>query len=49
MSYLERQQSQYQEILGLINKTIASGGDIESVRKILEKRIKELDQILEHR
>ena len=49
MSYLDRQYAQYQEVLGIIDRTIASGGGIENVRNEIIKRVKELEQILEHR
>ena len=46
MSYFDIKQNYYTDILTLIDKTIASGGNsIEDVRKSVVKLINEIDEI----
>ena len=49
MSYLDRQKDQYLEVISLIDKKIAKGKGIKSLRKTLKKRIDELEYLIDHR
>ena len=45
MSYFDIKQNYYTDILTLIDKTIASGGNIKDVRKSVINLINEIDEI----
>ena len=45
MSYFDIKQNYYTDILTLIDKTIASGGNIEDVRVSVVKLIKDIDEL----
>jgi len=49
MSYLERSKDQYLEVIGLIDKKIAKGKGIKSLRKTILKRLNQLEYLIEHR
>ena len=49
MSYLDRRKDQYLEVVTLIDKKIAKGKDIKSLRKSLLKRVKELEYLIEYK
>ncbi len=45
MSYLDRQIEAYREVISIINDREAKGKGLRSVRKKLNKRIKELEYL----
>ena len=45
MSYFDIKQNYYTDILTLIDKTIASGGNIEDARKSVINLINEIDDL----
>tara|TARA_E500000178_G_scaffold316769_1_gene336811 strand:- start:136 stop:285 length:150 start_codon:yes stop_codon:yes gene_type:complete len=49
MSYLERSKDQYLEVVTLIDRKIAKGKGIKSLRKTLLKKVNELEYLIEHK
>ena len=49
MSYLDRRKDQYLEVVTLIDKKIAKGKGIKSLRKTLLKKVNELEYLIEHK
>jgi hypothetical protein len=49
MSYLDRQKDQYLEVIALIDKKIAKGKGIKSLRKSIKKRVDELEYLIEYK
>tara|TARA_A100001035_G_scaffold242273_1_gene208687 strand:- start:3196 stop:3345 length:150 start_codon:yes stop_codon:yes gene_type:complete len=45
MSYLDREMAIYKEVINLIDKKEAQGKGLNSVRKKLNKRIKEIEYL----
>ena len=49
MSYLDREIAMYREVIGIIDKKEAKGKGLKSVRKKLNKRIKEIEYLKSYR
>ena len=49
MSYLERSKDQYLEVISLIDKKIAKGKGIKSLRKTILKKLNQLEYLIEHK
>ena len=45
MSYLDQRQTQYNEVLNLIDQTILLGGSMQDIRDSIVKKINKIDEI----